>query len=165
LKGFVAALKIPVFLVTKRMHDAGEKRRVQAIYDELMATGNVEENLPADDREVRELHRREVLSQRQSSTRTDRPAPEVTTSARPRRTPAPPSAPRDVSSITGRQPAKRLRFYLEPSADVEDAPSIGPKIAKRLAKVGITTVADLLKADAAESAALLKVRYINPDYS
>ena len=34
------------------------------MYDELTTSGTVEENLPADDRQVRELHRREVLEPR-----------------------------------------------------------------------------------------------------
>lgn len=39
------------------------------------------------------------------------------------------------------------KFYLNLSSDVESAPTIGPKTAERLAKVGIVTVSDLLEAD------------------
>ncbi len=57
----VAALKIPVKWLTKKLADSADRRLVEAMYDELKATGRVEENLPADDRTVRELHRTEVL--------------------------------------------------------------------------------------------------------
>lgn len=43
---------------------------------------------------------------------------------------------------------------------VVDAPSIGPKTAARLETVGISTIGDLLAADAEETAAALNVRYI-----
>lgn len=43
---------------------------------------------------------------------------------------------------------------------VVDAPSIGPKTAGRLKDVDITTIGDLLNADAAETSAALNVRYI-----
>ena len=36
------------------------------------------------------------------------------------------------------------RFYLETDSPVVDAPSIGPKMAERLAKIGILTVSDFL---------------------
>ena len=43
---------------------------------------------------------------------------------------------------------------------VVDAPSIGPKTAKRLAQVDIVTIGDLLNADVEAAAAALNVRYI-----
>jgi hypothetical protein len=58
----VAALKVPLKWVTKKLADAADRRQVEAMYDELKATGRVEENLPADDRAVRDLHKAEVLS-------------------------------------------------------------------------------------------------------
>ncbi len=58
----VATLKVPLKWVTKKLADAADRRQVEAMYDELKATGRVEENLPADDRMVRDLHKAEVLS-------------------------------------------------------------------------------------------------------
>ncbi|MEM9054135.1 MAG: DUF4332 domain-containing protein [Pseudomonadota bacterium] len=46
---------------------------------------------------------------------------------------------------------------------VVDAPSIGPKTAKRLEKVEIFTIGDLLSADPAATATALNVRYIKTD--
>ncbi len=55
------------------------------------------------------------------------------------------------------------RFYLSREQEVQDAPSIGPKTAKRLAKVGIRTVADLLNADPESTALELQVSHIKPE--
>ena len=52
---------------------------------------------------------------------------------------------------------------LEPEDPVIDAPSIGRKTAKRLNRVGIFTVQDLLDADEDEIAGMLDVRHITPD--
>jgi len=59
------------------------------------------------------------------------------------------SHPSVRSSAAKRSKSKRddsLRFYLNASDAVDNAPSIGPKIAERLAVANIRTVADLLEA-------------------
>jgi len=56
-----------------------------------------------------------------------------------------------------------LRFYLERSDDVEAAPSIGKKTAKRLYKVGVRTVDDLLSADPESTSDRLNIRHIQPE--
>ncbi|WP_197528433.1 DUF4332 domain-containing protein [Aeoliella mucimassa] len=56
-----------------------------------------------------------------------------------------------------------LRFRLSRKSPVVDAPSIGPKTAKRLQKVGVQTVADLLSADCDALAESLDVRHINAE--
>ena len=53
-----------------------------------------------------------------------------------------------------------LRFYLQRGSDVVDAPSIGPKTAKRLRKIGVRTVNDLLQLDPDEAAGKLNARHI-----
>ncbi len=55
-----------------------------------------------------------------------------------------------------------LRFYLSRESPVVDAPSIGPKTAKRLNRVGIKTVRDLLKADVKKIANRLNLKHITP---
>jgi hypothetical protein len=61
----LAAAKMPVKLIMRRMADAQERRLVQRMYDELLATGTVEQHLPEDDRQVRDLHAQEVLAARE----------------------------------------------------------------------------------------------------
>lgn len=56
--------------------------------------------------------------------------------------------------------ATEWRHYLETDSPVVDAPSIGPKMARRLGKFGIKTVSDLLSADAASIARNLDDRRI-----
>ena len=53
-----------------------------------------------------------------------------------------------------------MRFHLSRQSDVEAAPSIGPKTAKRLYLAGIRKVADLLNADARSVAEELSVSHI-----
>ncbi len=57
----------------------------------------------------------------------------------------------------------RRKGGLEPEDPVIDAPSIGRKTAKRLNRVGIFTVQDLLDADEEEIAGMLNVRHITAD--
>ena len=58
---------------------------------------------------------------------------------------------------------RERRFHLEREKPVEEAPSIGPKTAERLATVGIRSVADLLNADPESTAEELGVRHINAE--
>ncbi len=65
----IAALKIPIKWVAKKIADSQERRLVERMYDELMATGRVEKNLPEDDRTVRDLHAAEALRERKEPLR------------------------------------------------------------------------------------------------
>lgn len=57
----LATLQIPLKQLAKRLANRADRAEVERMYDELMATGTVERNLPEDDRVVRTLHRTEVL--------------------------------------------------------------------------------------------------------
>ncbi|HRD74490.1 MAG TPA: DUF4332 domain-containing protein [Hyphomicrobiaceae bacterium] len=62
LETVLAAIEMPIKALQKKLADAGDRRQVERMYDELVATGTVETNLPDDDRMVRDLHRAEVLA-------------------------------------------------------------------------------------------------------
>lgn len=57
----------------------------------------------------------------------------------------------------------RLKFYLDVDSPVVDAPSIGPKMAAKLAAASIHTVGDLLAASPEILAAKLNDRYVNAE--
>jgi hypothetical protein len=60
----LAALQAPARMAANRRANAGEWRAVEAIYDELAATGTVERHLPEEERRVRDRYATEVLAQR-----------------------------------------------------------------------------------------------------
>lgn len=62
LDTILATLKVPVRVLQKQLADVGDRRLVERMYDELQATGKVEENLPEDDRAVRAAYAQEVLA-------------------------------------------------------------------------------------------------------
>jgi Domain of unknown function (DUF4332) len=60
----IAVGQVPFKLIARRIADKEERRLVERMYDELLATGTVEKHLSEDDRTVRELHAQEVLAKR-----------------------------------------------------------------------------------------------------
>ncbi len=64
LEGVLATIKIPKNAILKKIEDKAVRRQVEAMYDELKATGTVEQNLTEDDRLVRDVYAREVLATR-----------------------------------------------------------------------------------------------------
>lgn len=65
LESVIATLNIPAKWIEKKLTNAEDRAIVQAMYDELKATGKVEHSLPEDDRVIRDLHKREVLERAQ----------------------------------------------------------------------------------------------------
>lgn len=179
----LATLKVPAKWITKKITDADTRRQVQAMYDELMATGRVEATLPEDDRMVRDLHAREVLAPRaaaMAAERAKRLAPPVAPKetkpsavARPAAVAGLRALDKVASKPAGEQPAPMSaavrphivvlappqrqqglsslyaapRCCLLETDDLERAPSIGPKLAERLALGGIVSVKDFLDAE------------------
>ena len=62
LDTIIAALKVPQKWLEKRLTNAADRQLVEAMYDELKATGRVETHLPEDDRAVRDLHAAEIAA-------------------------------------------------------------------------------------------------------
>jgi hypothetical protein len=60
----LALAKLPKAWMQKRQLDAAERATVEAMYDELMATGRVEQALTEDDRRIKESYQREVVARR-----------------------------------------------------------------------------------------------------
>lgn len=226
LDTFLATLKIPSKWIEKKLSNAEDRKLVQAMYDELQATGRVDSTLTQDDRTIRDLHAAEVLAPKlakrsekraervpvqpdelvapiadtppapiakpvakMSAIKTSVPVSSAPATSTPRYEPdiepvrtAPPavkvvaqpvapaqSAPAIVESeveqtfatavthLADAAPvaAREQRSYLANSDPLEDAPSIGPKMAERFAVLGISTVSDFLGHDPHDMAELL----------
>jgi hypothetical protein len=143
----LATLELPLHFVTKKLRDSRDRAQVQAMYRELKETGVVEEHLPEDDRAVRDLFLADFPEAAS-------PKPLVKTVL---------SKPDAPASSNSAQTSPELRYFLELESPVEEAPSIGPKTARRLERVSILTVSDLLEADPKPTAAQLNVPHITPE--
>ncbi len=196
----VAALKVPMKFVLNRLADAGDRREVECMYDELRATGRVQQTLPEEARQVRDGYARDVLAKRvpldvsnvfpftprpESVQRIERARIEAARAAgnpaasgavvalEPRPAPprpvvdaiadsAPPAeiVPVAAAEVPPTSADTAARVHLTPAHAVVDGPSIGPKMAERLAPHGIKTVADLFAADPETLAAALDQKYV-----
>lgn len=107
----LAALAMPRNLILKKFADAADRRQVEAMYDELVATGKVEKTLPVDDRTVKTLHAAEVL-------KWSAPAPAVSPAA-PGSLAAALSAPNPLAETTSSPTeANKGLLRLDPTAVV-----------------------------------------------
>ncbi len=184
-----ALLNIPRNKMLARSENAAERRLIEAMYDELKATGRVEKSLPEDERVVREMYDREVLAPmlaERDKARADvvalPPPYSRSYTAKPGEHAAMPPAPAgDVARLPAAKPAPAAappastgsvipvafgdsaapRIYLQAGDDVERAPSIGPKMAERLYAQGVKTVADLFAANPEALAGALDVRQVS----
>jgi predicted flap endonuclease-1-like 5' DNA nuclease len=215
LETFLATLKIPSKWIEKKLSNVEDKKLVQAMYDELKATGRVDATLTEDDRTIRDLHAVEVLAPKLKAQKQKRAsrvptkamaepsafekalagsvqtiAKSVTPAAAPLKTkaelpvevPSAPPAPvafeekplalppegtfthprhepdiepRRDAPVTPAAAAVQRQSYLSAAAPLEDAPSIGPKMAERFAGLGIHTVGDFLGQNPHDMAELL----------
>ncbi len=106
--------------------------------------------------EIATLHRRQA----------EKAAPSKGSSAsrsKPSRNPSKPKAHAASLSAHKADTPRSLRFRLHRSSAVAEAPSIGPKMAKRLQKIGIKMVAQLLAADPQETSTRLGDPKVAPE--
>ncbi|MBI1247377.1 DUF4332 domain-containing protein [bacterium] len=101
--------------------------------------------------------------------RTEKSLPPVVHLTRPERKPEqvfePKKEPKPTPAVQEKKPVddeRPLKFYLDWTDPVVEAPSIGNKTAKRLGAVGIKTVAQLISADPKTIAPRLKAKHITP---
>jgi hypothetical protein len=162
----VAALKIPVKTLAKRLADADDRRIVTAMYDELTTTGRVYATLPEDDRVVQDLYAVEIEAPRLAQRAEHRAAAVQVAAPMAAKAADPPPASagaRVVAMATAPARSSTTKHYLAPTDAIERAPSIGPKTADRMAPLSVTSVADFLAASPDAIASGLGQRSITAD--
>lgn len=125
----LAGLKIPVKWVVNKIEDAADRAEVQRIHAELTQTGVLERNLPDEIHTVRR-----ALGQHEAPRRAKQ------------ETSGESEKPESKNTRKSGGDARRAPRLLRDDA-VEKAPSIGPKTAARLEKIGVRSVGDLLDRD------------------
>lgn len=188
LDAVFAVMAAPIRGALAAIEDVTERATVAAMYEEYRKTGKVRATLAQDDAAVRRLHAQEVLKTPLSSL--DAQWPEETgaahaTGAPARKTPKPkrnigaaPVRARDAKNVPPAEQvdkavvapdemkqsapvtASTLRT-LDAASPVMDAPSIGPKTAARLEKIGVRTVGDLLCVTPEDAAGKISAGHIN----
>jgi predicted flap endonuclease-1-like 5' DNA nuclease len=131
----IATLQIPIKMVQKRLSNAADREIVQRMYDELKATGTVTKNLPEDDRQVRDLHEKEVLQPR---------AAEAAKARAKRLVPPAPAEPR----------SRQQGSVAAPPAPAKDLPQQAPPQVESDAHAAARLTERLAKAEPAEDAEL-----------
>ena len=186
LDTLIATLQIPSKMLQKRLSNAEDRAIVQQMYDELKSTGTVSKTLPEDDRKIRDQFAKEVLAPREaaaaearakfltpSTSNKRRPRPEsAVLSAKSAVSEAPPAPSASQSSESeptlavmqrlekAAAPLLQPRLYLAATDNLDAAPSIGPKTARRFAQIGVFTVADFLARNPVELAERLRMRWM-----
>lgn len=74
-----------------------------------------------------------------------------------------PSAKKQTEKVEKKPAETKLKFYLDRSKPIQDAPSIGSKTAERMRAAGVNTVGELLSSHPEKLAAKLDVAHIVPD--
>ncbi|MGH1418677.1 MAG: DUF4332 domain-containing protein [Hyphomicrobiaceae bacterium] len=133
---FLATLRIPMRWVQKKMDNAEDKAIVQAMWDELQATGTVDKTLPEDDRMVRDLHRKEILEPRRQRRQQAR-ANRVSRTSKPDTTP--PKLPKAHATPTPVTLSESMPAELNASLPDQN---VAPRTEVPTSQRGLTTLAD-----------------------
>ena len=136
----------------------GQVRKVAAEYQ---ATGKVIKALSSDEKQVRKFHAEEIL--KVDLTELDKqaigPVGSKSSAANNRPNKAKTRRNRKKESVQ-RDTDEKGTFRLELKSPLEQAPSIGPKTAKRFDNIGIHTVGDFLSAEPEPTVLALNTRHI-----
>jgi hypothetical protein len=154
--GLCALSSLPLFWITNLLARHAARAPIKAMHREWKTTGNIEATLPDSARAVRDAYELEVLK---------RPARKLEAlAAKPQaslgRQIEGPSSKRKPSSLPSVAPApppgsKGRSEKITPTSPLAALPSIAPKLLPRIESLGVTTVEDLLKANADDLAACL----------
>lgn len=156
----VASITMPIGWLVRRIETKSEQKAVRAILEEYRATGTVVENLPPEVTSVSQERKRDLRLERDRARATIKPRASSTPTKVPQTATAtlPFQAPAEEAT-TERKPSTNLSL----TDDLVDAPSIGPKTAKRFVDIGIHTVEQFLAGDPAEIAAAINTGWIKTD--
>ncbi|GAB5402632.1 MAG: DUF4332 domain-containing protein [Aureliella sp.] len=178
LTTLLATIDMPLAWVVRRISDYSEQRAVQAVLREYESTGIVRKNLPAEVTRVALQKQKDLLSSKAApDTRTQpRPvsghAPAVLPEASaapverqhetPEKQPAPEQSTerQDSADRAAASGSRSSRERVTRESDLVDAPSIGPKTARRFEKIGIQTIGQFLDAAASDMRSDLDTRWI-----
>lgn len=146
------------------VRNRGQVRKVAAEY---RSTGKVINALSRDDKEIRKLHAEEILKIDLAELDKKEIGPVGSRSASASGQQAPARETRSTRQAkTSSQPTqgkRKIAFRLDLKSPLEQAPSIGPKTAKRCQDEGIITVGDFLACDPDETALALNTRHVSPN--
>lgn len=170
LTSFLATIDMPLAWIVRNISDIGERRAVKKIFREIEATGTLRRNLPTEIKVVREQRRKDWETPRKGTSKTQS---HLFTSDADFETPMIALPKRKVPSASKEQERDSLQPI--PSNDIGeagrvnldsklvDAPSIGPKTARRFGKIGITTIRQFVSAECQTLADQLATHWISLD--
>lgn len=185
LTTLLATVDMPLAWIVRRISDASEQVAVKAILKEYESTGTVRRNLPPEIKKVAVQREKDRIAARAkpaslnpsppssvpNKVTPEARAPQTTTAKKqahtpselPQSTPEPqpvqPAASPPVEAAPQKSSSSR-RTPVSRKSDLVDAPSIGPKTAKRFEKIGIQTIGQFIDASAAQLSEQLATRWI-----
>jgi len=162
-------MRTPVRWWTRRIADRRQRATVRRIVDEFQQTGDLVQNLPA---EIDIVHRVRKIRHDEKRWRNERAARLASNATVVGVQSEAAETQSEAVLLPFRQPAtdptnslenQPLRFRLAAGDPLVDAPSIGPKTARRFAEIGIASVDQFLRCDPAATADRLATGWISAD--
>lgn len=155
----------PISWGFKALNHFRSRGQVKKIASEFKSTGKVINALPRDEKQIRQDHAKEILKVdiEELNKKKIGPVGSKSEAVAPRRPSVRPRPKRKQKSTTEQSGRGEKVFRLDPGAPLEDAPSIGPKTAKRFGPIGIQTVGEFLAADSETTATKLNTRHITKE--